>query len=69
MKSYLLLSFVPAILVGCSSQGTAPAPTNPGETAQQSLEKIQNDPKMPEGLKKIQAATLQSQPGSKPPSN
>jgi hypothetical protein len=35
-------------------------------TSQQSIQKIQNDSKIPDGLKKIQINTLQHQPGYKP---
>lgn len=35
-------------------------------TPQQTMEKVKNDPKMPDGLKRIQMDTLKSQTGVKP---
>lgn len=63
MKIFLLL-FVAAALSGCSHGDETAARPNPdaGLTAQQKIEKIQNDPKIPEGLKRIQTDTLRHEP-------
>ena len=55
--------FALVILTGCSSQPTPhPSPTA-HLTPQQDIEKIQNDPSVPDGLKKIQIDTIQRQAG------
>lgn len=60
-----LLPLTLIALAGCSQSESGPQTPGPtaGMTAQQNLEKIQNDPKIPDGLKKIQTDTLQNQPG------
>ncbi|RYG48064.1 hypothetical protein EON79_05595 [bacterium] len=68
MKPSLLLPlFALSLAAGCSSgtDNAAPGP-DAGSTSQQQVEKIKNDPEMPEGLKKIKIDTLESQPGGKP---
>lgn len=64
MRFRYLLPF--ALLAGCSSQpdeAALKADPKVNQTAQQALEKNQSDPNVPDGLKKIQADTLQRQPG------
>jgi hypothetical protein len=66
MRFRLLFLLGVAVLVGCSSpEGDAtPRPDpNAGLTKRQKIEKIQNDPNIPDGLKKIQTETLSRQPG------
>jgi len=61
----LIPFFIFAVLGGCSPHGDP----NPGPsatlTSQQNLQRIQNDPKIPDGLKQIQTETLQHQAGMK----
>ena len=64
-QSVLAFVLVIGALGGCSSQ-PQPAPS-PGAkmTAQQNIDQIKSDSKIPDGLKKIQTETLQHQPGVK----
>ncbi len=67
--AHLIPLFTLVALAGCSSQpaDTDQRPTaNASLTPQQNLEKIKNDPNIPDGLKKIQTDTLQRQAGIKP---
>ena len=52
-------------LAGCSSQGNRSASPVASTTPQQSIEKIRNDPKVPDGLKQIQINSILSQIGVK----
>jgi len=65
-SSYLLALCLVAFLAGCSSQGNATAGPTASLTPEQNMEKIKNDPKIPDGLKQIQMDTLKAQPGAKP---
>ncbi len=65
MKPTILSLLVLGALGGCSTQPEqAPSP-EAKMTAQQNIDKIQSDSKIPDGLKKIQTETLQHQPGVK----
>jgi hypothetical protein len=66
MHFRLLLFLCAAVFGGCSSSqdDATPRPDpNAGLTKRQKIEKIQNDPNIPDGLKKIQTETLSRQPG------
>ncbi len=60
----LLISSI--VLTGCAAQPDPQAGPTSKLTAKQSAQKIANDPKIPDGLKKIQMNTLQHEPGYKP---
>ena len=64
--TYIYFLSLVIFLSGCSSPGnTTPGPTA-SLTPEQNMEKIKNDPKIPDGLKQIQMDTLKAQPGAKP---
>ena len=65
--TYLFSLCMVTVLIGCSSQGDSAAKIDPSanSTPDQQIEKIKNDPNIPDGLKKIQTETLQAQPGVK----
>lgn len=59
--------FVAVTLAGCSTQANQAATPGPAAhmTPQQGIDKIQTDPNVPDGLKKIQVDTIQRQAGIK----
>lgn len=66
MKLTYLLPLL--VLAGCASKEDPTAATPDADvklTTQEKIDKIQNDPKIPEGLKQIQIDTLQRQPGAR----
>lgn len=66
--AFLALAVLPLVaLAGCSAGENAAGPTDPNVhlSASEKIEKIENDPKIPDGLKKIQTETLRAGPDAK----
>lgn len=62
--AYLILPCLLAAGCGPGEQKFTPQP-GASTSAEEQLQKIQNDPNKPEGLKRIQAESLSRQPGVK----